>query len=51
MADLKLIKISKKKSHTDFSALLEKLRTQGTEELSFDVITQEVEEVRKKRYE
>lgn len=50
LADLNLIKIKKKKK-SDFSELLKKLRTKSKDEISIDEITQEVEEVRKSRYE
>lgn len=51
LADLNLIKINKTKNKSDFSALLQKLRAKSTEEISFDEITNEVEQVRKLRYE
>jgi len=51
LADLDLIKIKKAKINTDFSSLLEKLRSNTTEEISLDEITNEVEQVRKLRYE
>jgi len=50
LADLKLIKI-KKDVKTDFSSLLQKLRTKSSESLSLNEITKEVENVRKSRYE
>ncbi|TVQ51387.1 MAG: hypothetical protein EA362_00390 [Saprospirales bacterium] len=51
LADLKLIKINKQKKKTDFSHILQRLRTRTREEISIDDITKEVEAVRKKRYE
>ena len=51
LADLNLIKINKTKSKSDFSALLQKLREKSTDEISLDEITNEVEQVRKLRYE
>lgn len=51
LADLNLIKISKEKKKSDFSALLKKLRAKSADELSFEEITKEVEEARKARYE
>lgn len=51
LADLNLIKISKTKNKSDFSALLQKLRAKSTDEISLDEITNEVEQVRKLRYE
>ncbi len=50
LAELNLIKIRKEKK-SDFSNLLNKLRSKSTEELSLDEITKEVESVRKSRYE
>jgi hypothetical protein len=50
LADLNLIKINKDRK-SDFSALLKKLRTKSKDEISLDEITEEVEEVRKSRYE
>jgi len=50
LADLNLIKINND-TKSDFSALLSKLRAKSKEEISFDEITKEVEEVRKSRYE
>ena len=50
LAELKLIKI-KKDVKTDFSNLLQKLRTKSSKSLSLDEITKEVESVRKSRYE
>ena len=51
LADLNLIKINKTKSKSDFSALLQKLRERSTDEISLDEITNEIEQVRKLRYE
>jgi biotin synthase-related radical SAM superfamily protein len=51
LADLNLIKINKPKSKSDFSTLLQKLRAKSTDEISLDEITNEVELVRKLRYE
>ena len=50
LADLNLIKIKKEKK-SDFSNLLKKLRSKSKEEISLDEITEEVESVRKSRYE
>lgn len=50
LADLNLIKIKKTKK-SDFSALLTKLRSKSTKEISLEEITKEVESVRKSRYE
>ena len=51
LADLNLIKINKAKEKTDFSSLLEKLRSNPADEISLEEITAEVEQVRKLRYE
>ncbi|MCL6218911.1 hypothetical protein [Zunongwangia pacifica] len=51
LADLNLIKISKEKKKSDFSTLLKKLRTKCKDEISLEEITNEVEQVRKSRYE
>jgi len=51
LADLNLIKIKKENKKSDFSTLLKKLRTKSKSEISLDEITNEVEEVRKARYE
>lgn len=51
LADLKLIRIKKEETKSDFSELLNKLRGQSENALSLDEITQEVEAVRKTRYE
>lgn len=49
LADLNMIKIKETK-RSDFSAILEKLRTKRNESLSLEDITKEVEDVRKSRY-
>jgi hypothetical protein len=49
LADLNLISIYNEK--TSFSDFLEKIRSKSDSELSLEEITQEVEEVRKSRYE
>ena len=51
LAELNLIKINSTKSKSDFSSLLEKLRSKSDDEISLDEITDEVEKVRKSRYE
>ena len=51
LADLNLIKINKPKTKSDFSALVQKLRTKSDDDISFEEITKEVEQVRKSRYE
>lgn len=51
LADLNLIKISKPKETSDFSALLKKLRKKSNEDISLDEITKEVEQVRASRHE
>lgn len=51
LVDLNLIKIKKAEKNTDFSSLLEKLRANSTDEISLEEITNEVEQVRKLRYE
>jgi hypothetical protein len=48
---MNLIKITSKKTKTDFSALLNKLRSKPTGEISLKEITAEVEAVRSKRHE
>jgi len=50
LADLKLIRI-KKEVKSEFSSLLQKLRNKSSESISLDEITEEVENVRKSRYE
>lgn len=49
LADLNLIKINREKS--DFTALLKKLRSKSEDAPTIDEITQEVEAVRRARYE
>ncbi|RCW19581.1 MULTISPECIES: hypothetical protein [Marinilabiliaceae] len=51
LADMKLIKIRKEKTKSEFSELLEKLRSQSENAPSLDEITKEVESVRASRYE
>lgn len=51
LADMNLIKITSKKTKSDFSALLNKLRSKPTGEISIKEITAEVEAVRSKRHE
>ncbi len=51
LADMELIKIKKEKVKSDFSELLDKLRSQSENTPSLDEITKEVESVRKTRYE
>lgn len=51
LADMNLIKITSKKTKSDFSALLNKLRSKPTGEISLKEITAEVEAVRSKRHE
>ena len=51
LADLNLIKINKANTKSDFSSLLNKLRSNSADEISLDEITNEVEQVRKLRYE
>jgi hypothetical protein len=51
LADMELIKIKKEKVKSDFSELLDKLRSQSENTPSLDEITKEVESVRKARYE
>jgi len=51
LADLNLIKITEDKKKSDFSALLKNLRSKSAEEISLAEITEEVEKVRKSRYE
>jgi len=51
LADLNLIKITKSKKESNFSALLQELRVQKSENISLAEITNEVEQVRKSRYE
>jgi uncharacterized protein YaaW (UPF0174 family) len=51
LMDLKLINIRKSESKTPLSELLEKLRSNSSEEITMEEITAEVEAVRKERYE
>jgi len=51
LADLKLIRIKKEQTKSDFSELLNNLRGQSKNAPSLDEITKEVEAVRKTRYE
>jgi hypothetical protein len=51
LADLNLIKINKPKTKSDFSALVQKLRSKSNEDISFEEIAKEVEQVRQSRYE
>ena len=50
LADLNLIEI-RKSDQPDFTALLTKLRSKSTEGISLEEISEEVEKVRKSRYE
>jgi predicted nucleic acid-binding Zn-ribbon protein len=51
LADMDLIIIRKEKDKSDFTELLEKMRSQFEDAPSLDEITEEVESVRKARYE
>jgi hypothetical protein len=51
LADLNLIRIKKVKVKSEFKELLVKLRINADDAPSLDEITQEVEAVRKARYE
>lgn len=51
LADLDLIRISKNQATFEFSELLDKLRNQSESVPSLEEITEEVEVVRKARYE
>lgn len=51
LADLDLIRIKKEKVRLDFKELLAKLRVNSDSAPSIDDITEEVESVRKTRYE
>jgi hypothetical protein len=51
LADMDLIRIKKEKVKSDFIELLSKLRKHSDNAPSLDEITQEVESVRKSRYE
>ncbi len=51
LADLKLIRIRKTKINSELNELLDKFRMNSTEVPTLDEITEEVEKVRKDRYE
>jgi len=51
LADLNLIKINKESKKSDFSELLKKIRSKSKDEITLEEITEEVEQVRKSRYE
>uniref|UniRef100_UPI0040498BF0 hypothetical protein n=1 Tax=Flavobacterium sp. TaxID=239 RepID=UPI0040498BF0 len=51
LADLNLIKINKIEQKTDFTQFIEKLRVKTPNEISLEEITNEVELVRRIRYE
>lgn len=51
LADMELIRIKKEQVKSDFSELLNKLRSQSENAPSLEEITKEVESVRKARYE
>jgi len=51
LADLDLIRIKKDKVKSEFKELLDKFRLDSVDAPSFDDITEEVESVRKARYE
>ena len=51
LSDLDLIKINKVKKPSDFFNLLEKLRAKSKDKISFEEITEEVEQVRKRKHE
>lgn len=51
LASLDLIRIRNESSENDFSELLEKFRKKSNQAPSLEEITQEVEEVRRARYE
>ena len=51
LADMELIKIKKETVKSDFSEILDKLRSQSENAPSLDEITKEVEAVRNARYE
>lgn len=51
MAELDLIRIKKDKVKSEFKELLEKFRINSDDAPSLDEITEEVESVRKARYE
>ncbi|MFW6275810.1 MAG: hypothetical protein ACOC2M_04165 [bacterium] len=51
LADMELIKIKKETEKSDFSEILDKLRSQSENTPSLDEITKEVESARNARYE
>ena len=51
LADLKLIRIYKDKGKSELIQLLDKLRISSDDSISLEDITNEVESVRKSRYE
>ena len=51
LANLELIRIRKEKTNTDFTDLLKKFRSKSDSAPGLEEITQEVEAVRKARYE
>lgn len=51
LADMELIKIKKETVKSDFSEILDNLRSQSENTPSLNEITKEVESVRKTRYE
>lgn len=51
LADMDLIRIKKEKTKSDFTELLQKIRSQSEKTPSLDKVTKEVESVRKARYE
>ncbi len=51
LADLNLIRIKKENVKSEFKEVLEKLRVDSDDAPSLDEITEEVESVRKARYE
>ena len=51
LADLKLIRINKEKGKSELIQLLDKLRISSEDSISLEDITNEVESVRKSRYE
>ncbi|HUI33358.1 MAG: hypothetical protein PHO84_07845 [Dysgonamonadaceae bacterium] len=51
LADIGLIKITEEQTKSDFSEILNKLRSKSGDVLSLEEITKEVESVRKERNE
>ena len=51
LADMGLIKIKKEQARSEFSELLDRLRSQSKNAPSLEEINKEVESVRKARYE